>query len=279
VSTSTSSSSNQPRALRVLLWIFLLIGLIGIALTLLAFAGAVSIGATIGIVVLLVGILGAVLMAFVAGAAGTAPASAEPSASMAAAATSTPLPPPAPVEPVAPPPPPPAPAPVEPVAPPPVAAAAVEPVAPPPPPPPPAPVEPVAPPPPPAPEPPAAAPATVSGFSSIQHTSSFISRGIEAPGTDEWVFSLNSSPTVTHTYRVTARQGSGTGAWYLGGGILDVTIDNVPTGQLMVIANEKKVRDDIVNGAHYRLEVEITSNGLASSTITSAVTVNGSALQ
>ena len=266
MSISTSSSSNQSRALRVLLWIFLLIGLIGLALTILAFAGAVSIGATIGIVVLLVGILGAVLMAFVAGSAGTAPASADPSASMAAATASIP-------------PPPPPPAPVEPVAPPPVAAAAIEPVAPSPAPPPPAPVEPVAPPPPPAPEPPAAAPATVSGFSSIQHTSSFFSRGIEAPGTDEWVFSLNSSPTVTHTYKVTARPGSGTGAWYLGGGILDVAIDNVPTGQLMVIANEKRVRDDIVNGAHYHLEVEITSNGLASSTIRSAVTVNGSALQ
>jgi hypothetical protein len=244
VSISTSSASNQPGTLRVLLWIFLLIGLIGLALTLLALAGAVSIGATIGIVVSLVGVLGAVLMAFVSGSAGTAPLSAEVgSASMAVAA----------VEP-------------EPAAPPPVAAVEPEPAAPPP-------VAAVEP------EPPAAGPATAAGFNVIQHTSSFFSRGIEAPGTDEWVFSLNSSPTVTHTYRVTARQGSGNGAWYLGGGILDVTIDGVPTGQLMVIANEKKVREDVVNAAHYRLEVEITANGLASSSIRSAVKVNGSELQ
>jgi hypothetical protein len=263
VSISTSSSSNQPRALRVLLWIFLLIGLIGLALIVLAFAGAVSLGATVGIVVLVVGILGAVLLAFVDGSAGTATPSAEAgSASLAAAAVSAPPSPPAAVEPA------PAPSPVvaqpepEPVVspPPPVAVAQPEPEP-----------EPVA--------PPVAAPVPASGFSSVQHTSSFFSRGIEAPGADEWVFSLNSSPMISHTYRVTARSGSGTGAWYLGGGILDVTIDSVPTGQLMVIANEKKVREDIVNGAHYHLEVEITSNGLASSTVTNAVTVNGSTLR
>jgi hypothetical protein len=47
----------------------------------------------------------------------------------------------------------------------------------------------------------------------------------------------------------------------------------------MVVANETKVREDVVHGAHYRLEVEITANGLASSTIRSAVSVNGSPLQ
>jgi hypothetical protein len=118
-----------------------------------------------------------------------------------------------------------------------------------------------------------------AGFSFVSHSQSFNWRGAGAPGTDEWVFALASSPTVTHTYRVTAREGASSSAWYPGGGIVDIMIDSVPTGQLMVVANEKKTREDVADGNLYRLEMEITSDGLAPATIASQVTVNGVALK
>jgi hypothetical protein len=114
-----------------------------------------------------------------------------------------------------------------------------------------------------------------TGFSFVSHTQSFKWRGVGAPGTEEWVFALASSPSVTHTYRVTAREGASSSSWYSGGGLVDIMIDSVPTGQLMVVANEKKTREDVAGGNLYRLDMEITSDGLAPATIASQVTVNG----
>jgi len=118
-----------------------------------------------------------------------------------------------------------------------------------------------------------------TGLGFVSHTQAFKWRGFGAPGTEEWVFSLADSPTVTHTYRVTGREGSSSSSWHLGGGLVDITIDNVPTGQLMVVANEKRSREDMAGGNLYRLEMEITSNGLAPATIASQVTVNGVTLR
>ena len=283
---SSSSSSNRPAALGALLWIFLIIGAAGLVITMLSVAGATSTGSAIGIILLLVGIVGAVVFAYISSYfSAAAPATeAAIAPALAAEAPSAEAPPAeAPV----------AEAPVaeavivetpageallveevvaetptgelllveEVVAEVPVAEAMIV-------------------------EAPVAAtfssePASLpqTGFNFVSHTQSFNWRGAGAPGTEEWVFSLASSPTVTHTYRVTAREGSSSSAWYPGGGIVDIMIDSVPTGQLMVVPNEKKTREDVAGGNLYRLEMEITSDGLAPATIATSVTVNGVALE
>jgi hypothetical protein len=162
------------------------------------------------------------------------------------------------------------------------------------------PAEPVAPPEPPAPaeaapdppapaETPPAPPALVaaaevgipkqSGFSSVRRIGSSNSGAASFNG-NEWVFALASSPAVQHTYRIRARQpGGSAAAWYKGGGIVDVLIDNVPTGQLMVIPNKKSAKEDIVDGSTYRVEMQITSDGLTPSTVDTYITVDGVLLE
>jgi hypothetical protein len=94
------------------------------------------------------------------------------------------------------------------------------------------------------------------------------------------VFALASSPTVQHTYRIRARQpGGSAAAWYKGGGIVDVLIDNVPTGQFMVIPNKKAAKEDVVDGSTYRVEMQITSDGLTPSTVDTYITINGVPLE
>jgi len=61
----------------------------------------------------------------------------------------------------------------------------------------------------------------------------------------------------------------------MGGGIVDILIDNVPTGQFMVIPNKKSAKEDVVNGSTYRVEMHITSDGLTASTVHTLVTING----
>ena len=92
----------------------------------------------------------------------------------------------------------------------------------------------------------------------------------------EWVFALDTSPTVQHTYQIRPRRLGGAAAgWVQGGGIVDIVIDGIPTGQLMVIANKKSVREDVVSGSTYRIEMAVTSDGLAPATISTQVTVDG----
>ena len=64
-------------------------------------------------------------------------------------------------------------------------------------------------------------------------------------------------------------------AWQQGGGIVDILVDGMPTGQLMVIANKKAVKEDIVNGSRYRLEMAITSDGLSPATVDTRASVDG----
>jgi hypothetical protein len=56
-------------------------------------------------------------------------------------------------------------------------------------------------------------------------------------------------------------------------------IDNVPTGQFMVIPNKRSAREDIVDGSTYRVEMQITSDGLMPSTVDTSVTVDGVPLE
>ena len=60
---------------------------------------------------------------------------------------------------------------------------------------------------------------------------------------------------------------------------MDVSIDNVPTGQFMVIANQKSAKEDVVGGSTYRIEMYITSDGLAPSKVDTHVTVDGIPLE
>jgi hypothetical protein len=60
---------------------------------------------------------------------------------------------------------------------------------------------------------------------------------------------------------------------------VDVLIDNVPTGQFVVIPNKKSAREDIVDGSTYRVEMQITSDGLTASTVDTNVTVDGVPLE
>jgi hypothetical protein len=152
-----------------------------------------------------------------------------------------------------------------------------------------APPEPVAPPEPPAPiETPPAPPVPVAravvskqpGFSSVRRVGSFQSAGAASFLSSEWVFALASSPGVQHTIRIRARRpGGSAAAWYKGGGIVDILIDNVPTGQFMVIPNKKSAKEDVVDGSTYRVEMQITSDGLTPSRVDTYITVNGVPLE
>jgi hypothetical protein len=278
VSKSTPSS---------LFWASLIIGVAGLVLLILAVAGVATAGiiSGLGIILLAVGIIG---VGFI-----TIAPSRTDSSSIAKAAASVADMPPAPVaEPVTPPEPP---APVEAASVPqvedapefpspaevasefsaPVEAASVEAVARPEPP---APVETS-----PAPPAPVAAEAGIPkqpGFSSVRRIRSFSSTGAASFNGDEWVFALASSPAVQHTYRIRARQpGGSAAAWYKGGGIVDVLIDNVSTGQFMVIPNKRSAKEDIVDGSTYRVEMQITSDGLTPSKVDTYVTVDGVLLE
>jgi hypothetical protein len=118
------------------------------------------------------------------------------------------------------------------------------------------------------------------GLSSVRRIGSLNSAGAASFHGDEWIFALASSPAVQHTYRIRARQpGGSAAAWYKGGGIVDVLIDNVPTGQFMVIPNKRSVKEDVVDGSTYRVEMQITFDGLTPSTIATYVTVDGVPLE
>ena len=109
----------------------------------------------------------------------------------------------------------------------------------------------------------------------LQQSGSIAFPDATSPGSSRWVFALEGSPTVQHSYQVRPRQIRGTSGWLQGGGIVDIMIDDVPTGQLIVIANKTTAREDIVQGAQYRLEMAVTSNGLAPAKIDALVSVNG----
>jgi hypothetical protein len=243
VSKSTLSS---------LLWASLTIGVVGLVMLILAVAGVATAGiiSGLGIILLAVGIVG---VGFI-----TIAPSRTDSSSIAKAAAMPPTPAPAPVAPAPPP------EPVAPPAPPAPVEAAPEPVA------------------------PVALPASVAGeagipkqpgFSSVRRLGSSNSGAASFNGS-EWVFALANSPAVQHTYRIRARQtGGSAAAWYKGGGIVDVLIDNVPTGQFMVIPNKKSAKEDIVDGSTYRVEMQITSDGLSPSTVDTYITVDGIPLE
>jgi len=115
-----------------------------------------------------------------------------------------------------------------------------------------------------------------SGFYSVRHIGSHHSTGAASFTSSEWEFALASSPAVQHTYRIRARQtGGSAAAWYKGGGIVGVLIYNVPTGQFMGIPNKKSAKEDIIDGSVYRVEMQITSDGLTPSTLNTSVTVDG----
>ncbi|MGO8946309.1 MAG: hypothetical protein ACLQUY_01335 [Ktedonobacterales bacterium] len=221
-----------------LLWAFLIIGVAGLVAVILAVAGVVSTGiiSIIGTILLAVGIVGAGFIA-------VAPRSADALSSAKATAT--------PVD---------------------ASVAPAAPVA--------TPAAPVATPAPSAPavpaSPAASASSSQSGFTSIQRTGSFSSPEAAELDTSEWVFALASSPTTRRTYQIRARpNGRTANGWLKGGGIVDVMIDSVPTGGLMVIPNKKTAKEDVVGGSTYLIEMVVTSDGLAPATVDTQVSVDG----